>query len=304
MRKVLSFILAAICLICLVSCDKKEPENQQRVQRGDANHYLNEQETEPDISEESRLIVNGKDITDGNYVRINKTSGYAELPVIAVFKALGYDAEMQYDQNTDSYAVIVEDNTEFLNTQCNDFGFPPGVGDTDYVRRIMDNEIVIDSDAIDTVMYWGYSTEIDIDYDSNTVYINSFDPNAYVTHDARLVVNGKDITEGNSVSFKEYHNGMEVEIPLLAVVKALGAKVKWQSETVVAVKYKGETRIFDTSEDGFGVFIPIGGVVIRRIENGDLIFDLNSIEGILEEDYNVTVKVDEENYTVCIDSIK
>ena len=141
-----------------------------------------------------------------------------------------------------------------------------------------------------------------VEYTTNTVYINSFDPYASITHDARLVVNGKDITEGNCASFQEYHNGMEVEIPLLAVVKALGAKVKWQSETVVAVKYKGETRTYDTSEDGFGVFIPIGGVVIRRIENGDLIFDLTSIKGILKWDYNATVKLDEENYIIYVDS--
>lgn len=303
MKKVVALILLLICFASLVSCDKKEPENQTRVQRGEPSLNLSEENTQPQYSEDVRLVVNGKDITEGNYVRIDRTARYAEIPITVIFEELGFDVQIEYDQEKDSYAVSI-DGDVFVDTQYDDYGIYIDYGARSYVRSIIDDQIIVDSNSVFTQLYWSYNADIEIDYTANIVYIDSFDPYASITHDARLVVNGKDITEGNCASFQEYHNGMEVEIPLLAVVKALGAKVKWQSETVVAVKYKGETRIFDTSEDGFGVFIPIGGVVIRRIENGDLIFDLTSIERIIEGDYDVTVKVDKENYIVYIDSIK
>ena len=301
MKKVVALILLLICFASLVSCDKKEPENQTRVQRGEPSLNLSEENTQPQYSEDVRLVVNGKDITEGNYVRIDRTARYAEIPIAVILEELGYDVLVEYDQDKDSYAVIT-DEFVFVDTQYEDFGIRIGNGVRNYVRSIIDGQIIVDSNSVFTQMYWMYNAEIEVDYTTNTVYIDSFDPYASIKHDARLVVNGKDITEGNCASFKEYHNGMEVEIPLLAVVKALGAKVKWQSETVVAVKYKGETRTYDTSKDDYGVFIPLGGVATRKIENGDLIFDLTSIERIIEGDYDVTVKVDEENYIIYVDS--
>lgn len=316
MKKAVVLLAVVICLLFLACCGNKEPENQPRVQRGEPSLYIQSEdiaeETESSVPENSvsalpeecRLIVNGKDITKGNYVRINHAAKHAELPVTAILKELGYNAEMKYIQDTDSYVVIIDEETEFLDTQYEYYGFPPGFGDTDYVRRIVDNEIIVDSNSIFTIMYWAYYAEIEIDYSTNTVYINSHDPYAYTTYGAKLVVNGKDITEGNCVSILEFDSYTDVELPLLAVVTELGAEVEWQSETVVSVAYKGNTEIYDASESDFGVYGPEGGACIRRVENGDLIFDLNSIEGILENVYGVTVKVDKENRIIYVDSIK
>ena len=304
MKQTIAFLLTISLLLFLASCNKEKLENHERVQRGEPSLYINSEETEPSISEKARLIVNGKDITEGNYVRINHTAKYAELPIAVVLKELGYEVEVKHDQNTDSYAVIIDDNTKFLDTQYEDYGFPIGYGDTDYVRRIVDDEIIVDSDAIFTVMYWGYFAEIEINYNTNTVYVNSCDPYASVSYVAKLVVNGKDITKGNYISLQKFDNYIEVEMPLLAVVAELGAEIEWQSEKVVAVTYNGNTETYDTSESDFGVYGPDGGVHIRKIENDDLVFDLSSIEGILEEVYGVIVKVDTEACIVYVDSKK
>ena len=42
---------------------------------------------------DATLIVNGKDITAGHYVKINKTYRYAEVPFLAVLEALGAKIE-------------------------------------------------------------------------------------------------------------------------------------------------------------------------------------------------------------------
>jgi len=303
MKKVFALIIVGLCLLFLTCCNNEEPENETRVQQGEPSLYINSEETEHYSPNEARLIVNGKDITQGNYVRIDRAARHAEIPIIAILKELGYDVEIEYDQNMDSYAVII-DEFVFIDTQYQDFSIHIGYGDTDYVRSIIDDQIIVDSDSVFTQLYWSYNAEIEIDYTTNTVYVNSFDPYGSATYDARLVVNGKDITEETCVSFQEYHNGIEIELPLLAVVEELGAQIQWQGETVVAITYKGETRTYDTSKDDFGVYGPEGGVITRRIENSDLIFDLNSIDGILEEVYGVTVTVDEDDYVVYVNSIK
>lgn len=300
MKRLLVLAFVCLCLLSLACCNREETGHQERVQRGDVNVNT----TDDAELAEAKLIVNGNDISEGNYVRIDYGAKNAHLPLTAVLKALGYDAELKYDEITDSYAVIIDDDTEFLNTQQEDFGFPMDAGDTDSVRRIVDDEIIIDSDAIFTVMYWGYFAEIEIDYSTNTVYINSHDPYASTTHDACLMVNGKDITKGSYVSILEFGGYTDAELPLLAVVEELGAQIEWQGETVVAVTYKGETRTYNTSEDDFGVYGPEGGVIIRRTENNDLIFDLSSIEEILKNVYGVTVSVDKENRTVHVDSVE
>lgn len=63
----------------------------------------------------------------------------------------------------------------------------------------------------------------------------------------KLIVNGKDITSGNYVKLNyEYHYA---ELPLTLVMKALGAKVEWQSNTTAMITFGGKDYILDTTKD-------------------------------------------------------
>ncbi len=100
------------------------------------------------------LLVKGKDITSGNYVRINSEKGYAELPLLAILSAL--DAEVEWRNNTT--AVIAINHREYLldvqkgslveqGGSMNLLVVSPGTNHgTKY--QVIDREFVIDSDSV------------------------------------------------------------------------------------------------------------------------------------------------------------
>ena len=314
MKKSFVFLLVVICLFLLVSCNKAEPENQPRVQRGEPGLYVfdesNTEETEPTepgnsvpVLPEARLIVNGKDITESTVVSIDYSTYAAEIPVLAVFRELGYDAQMQYVAETDSYIALIGQEDILLDTQYEDYGLSTRM-QSKYVRRMEDGDFIVDSYSLSKVIYWPYNIEIDIDYHSGIVYVDSFDMFDCEELECSLIINGKEISKDNYTRILEFHTDTVVALPLLAIVTEIGAEVEWESETVVAVTYDGETKTYDTTDSGFNIPVLEGGICVRKIVNGDLVFDLLSIESTLRQEYGVNVTVDKENCIVYIDSVE
>lgn len=98
----------------------------------------------------------------------------------------------------------------------------------------------------------------------------------------RLIVNGKDITDGNYVYLYETDRefSSDADIPLSAILRELGATVEWQDETKVVIThsaYNGSLT-FDTSDEFFGVLIPPGGKVrvTRKVYNNEIVMDNSS----------------------------
>ncbi len=100
------------------------------------------------------LVINGKNITDDNYVNYNNEYDCFELPLIAILKELG--AEIKWlDEKTVS--IIIYDKTYVLNTEeCslteinstfNLFQIAPGDTHGVFSKRV-ENEFVIDSDSL------------------------------------------------------------------------------------------------------------------------------------------------------------
>lgn len=130
----------------------------------------------PDIVTEGRLIVNGADITEGNYVRIHHGDQNAELPILAILRALGYDAQMQYNNVENIYESNIDNHIGHFSTQNEDFGVHFASGEKGCVRKIENNDFIIDRNCIFTIMYWVYEARITVDYDTSTVYVDSCDP--------------------------------------------------------------------------------------------------------------------------------
>ena len=130
----------------------------------------------PDIVTEGRLIVNGVDITDGNYVRIHHGTKKAELPMLAILRSLGYDAQMQYNAELDIYESVIGDQVGFFSTKYEDYNCSFPVGEHGCVRKIENNDFIIDSESVFSSTYWFWQAEIKIDYDTSTVYVDSCDP--------------------------------------------------------------------------------------------------------------------------------
>lgn len=121
------------------------------------------------------LIVNGKDITSGNYVKLNQN--YAELPFTAVMKALGAEvvwrnkttAEITYDgknyilKTTDCSLIEVGGTMNVIST-------PPGA--------IRHYQVVVDEFVLDNVTMKGAfqlmetNLKINVNYEDRIVNIH------------------------------------------------------------------------------------------------------------------------------------
>ena len=301
MKKTCALVLIVICFFSVAGCHKDNREIHSHIK----------EETQPTETialipvpqDQCRLIVNGKDITQSAYISIDYSVYTAEIPVLAIFRELGYDAQMQYVEETDSYIALIDQKTILLDTQYDDYGLPAWRS-TKYVRRMQDGDFIVDSRSLVNSVYWQYNIDINVDYHSGIVYIDSFDMFDYEEIECSLIVNGKDITKGNYTRILEFHTETVVALPLLAILTEIGAEVEWENEAVVAVTYDGETKTYDTTDSGFNMPVLEGGICVRKIVNGDLVFDLLSIESTLRQEYGVNVTVDNENCIVYIDSVE
>lgn len=300
MKKIWALVLIVICFFSVAGCHKDNEEIHSSIKE-------ETQQTEtsaliPVPQDQCRLIVNGKDITQSAYVSIDYSVYTVEIPVLAIFRELGYDAQMQYVEETDSYIALIDQETILLDTQYDDYGLHAWIP-TKYVRRMQDGDFIVDSRSLANSVYWQYNIDINVDYHSGIVYVDSFDMFDCEEIECSLIVNGKDITKDNCAHILEFYTETVVALPLLAIATELGAEVEWQSETVVAITYNGETKTYDTTDSEFNIPVMAGSICIRKIVDGDLIFDLLSIEGTLNQEYGVSVSVDKENNIVYIDSV-
>ena len=138
--------------------------------------YAYEQEEErPDVITNGRLVVNGVDITEGNYVRINHGKEIAEIPMLAILRALGHDAEIQYNEARDIYESVIDNEVGYYSTKEEDFSVVL-LHHQGCVRKIVNNDFIIDSTCAEPTMYRTWEATITVDYDTSTVYVDSCDP--------------------------------------------------------------------------------------------------------------------------------
>lgn len=247
---------------------------------------------------EARLIVNGRDITEDNYVRINHTLKNAEIPVLAVFRELGYDVKVESNGH-----VILDNDYVLLETLQPDFGHPMGYEGEGAVRKKLDGEFVIDYWSVCGWWYWGLNIDVEIDYDANTIYVNSFDPDTYQIHNLQLLVNGKDITEGNEAYLRKYYKSNELELPVLAIMKALGAEVIWTDSGIITVKFDGKEIEYDLNLTDFGCMPAPGGVVIRKTTDTEIYMDWYATRTDLLYLMEADIRTDYDQYIVYVDFI-
>lgn len=102
--------------------------------------------------DDCRLVVKGKDITSGNYVKLHNDQGYADLPLTAIMDALG--AEIKWEDNITAlfafdgkeYILNIEECSLVYNGgMINILSTPPG-GSRYY--QVIGNELIIDSTTI------------------------------------------------------------------------------------------------------------------------------------------------------------
>ena len=116
-----------------------------------------------------RLIVNGKDITAGQYVTVDADKQEVAVPITAILSELGCQVEW-----TDAKIVKVTYNGRKIVTfdlNDRDFGTPLPPGSNYCVRKVVGNEIVVDEVTAEANFLNGLGYFIRVDYSSNTVSV-------------------------------------------------------------------------------------------------------------------------------------
>lgn len=114
----------------------------------------------------------------------------------------------------------------------------------------------------------------------------------------KLIVNGKELSSKHYIYLhKESQN---IELPITAIFKALGAEVKWQGKTVI-ITHNNETLTLDTEEVDFGLLVPPGSrFCVRKVVDSDIIIDRTTAAGILYHGMGANIKVNYDEKTVEI----
>lgn len=175
-------LLLAVSIVFPYLKRKKDKEIEQLL---DFKQFLIEYEkTTPQIEDppyvheiitDGRLIVNGVDITDGNYVRINHREKNAEIPILAILCALGYDAQMRYNEERDNYEAVINGEI-YYSTATENYGIPFRIGEKGCVRKIENNDFIVDANCFTSRMYWAFLADLTVDYATSTIYVDSCDP--------------------------------------------------------------------------------------------------------------------------------
>ena len=179
MNRLLLTLLCIVMVFFLCSCYGKndiasESIAVQQAEQTDPSPIPEKQPVTSREASEARLIVNGVDITEGNHIFIHHEEQNAEIPILAIMRALGYDVNVRYQSSSGTYEAVIDDYV-FLTTHRTDFSIPPESGSESCVRRFAEDEFIIDSQCIFTLLYWEWGAEINIDYDESTVYVDSID---------------------------------------------------------------------------------------------------------------------------------
>lgn len=128
--------------------------------------------------------------------------------------------------------------------------------------------------------------------------------------ECKLIVNGNDITNGNHIKIN--YEKRYAELPLTAVVTALGAKVEWQSKTTATISFGGKKYILDTTknslvEDGstFNVLIVAPGSThgsFFQVVGNEFVVDSDTAKLLLANNMGAKIKTDYDQAIVSIDN--
>ena len=280
MKPCILVLTACILLCCFLGCTKTNSiplisESNQRPEVVEPTYSTSLRD-----AANCRLIVNGLDITEGNYVYINHNSRNTELPILAILRALGYETEVKYNETTGVYEGIVNQTSVLFTTSEDDFGVPIPYLRSGCIRYTDGKEFYLDSASVESILYWSYNIEMAVDYDDSIIRVQSYDPNAYVDRPVKLIVNGNDITHKTNAIIRSYHTEECAILPLLIIAQELGIGFQ-KDESVVTLIYADKEEVIDLSTKDFGQIGAPDGTWVRFSTDNEIFMDCFTIERIL-----------------------
>lgn len=117
-----------------------------------------------------QMFINGKDVSGQHYARIDADRKMCELSVLGISAELG--AEIQW-VGFNVVEISYMGAAVLIDTQKEEFGIPLPPGAVGSVRKVIDEEIIVDYISIKGLFENMMEAKISVDYDAGTVYINS-----------------------------------------------------------------------------------------------------------------------------------
>ena len=283
---------------------------------GKITEWPNQGEDQPGDEEACRVIVNGQELPESKYARLNREEEYAEIPLIAVFKALGAEIQ-QLDDHT--LQISIKDYTYELDTKEGVLTEEGGSinlltlqsWDHEPVWKTVDDECIVDSAFAGFVLNIQLRVATRIDYEEAAIYIDmlpTYEPETY--DDYRLIVNGEEHEAGKHVLVHRHEYGYYyAEIPLLAISEAFGAQIERKENGLVHITFKGVTYELNMEEasltQGGNEYITIAPgsshAVTYRVVEDEFMIDNSSILFFTQMVLSVRVRVDYEEKTVIVE---
>ena len=129
-----------------------------------------------------------------------------------------------------------------------------------------------------------------------------------VVNNCKLIVKGKDITYQNHVKIN--HELRYVELPLTAVMKELGAEIKWLNGTTAKTTFKGKEYILNTIKCSFieiGTTFNILGIApgskhsaYYQVVDNEFVIDSSSALLLVNNLMGAKIKIDYDKAIVTI----
>ena len=105
-------------------------------------------------------------------------SEYVDLPLIKIFNCLGYNVQWIDDDvmyiitDEEKYILELKDKASLKKDGDNFNLISPVPGSTSFHSEIVENEVILDSDTVNCILFFmGKSMCIDVDYDNAVVYM-------------------------------------------------------------------------------------------------------------------------------------
>lgn len=161
--------LILLFVLCLASCNEFQDGTNTEMPEihTSTNSESQDEQTQAPYNTNCKLVVKGKEISTP-YIHMDHEKHCVEIPWGTVICALGGSAEWQ---NENVLVLKYADWVMSIDASEVDFGFPPMPGGTNYVRKVVDGEIIMDSDQVGyTLRYHGIS--LDIDYEHSVIFVD------------------------------------------------------------------------------------------------------------------------------------
>lgn len=277
-------------------------------------------QSENDESEtvyECKLIVNGKDITEGSGVKMYQDR--AELPFVAIMEALGLD--FQWISDVEAYMYYGVKTPMLLDIKTGELRWAAGDDDVNHFSAYSDSslmyttmkkEILINDTNFSALlnefsMYFGIDY-FDVDFEKKDIRIGR----DLTDYDCTLIVSGKVITEGSHAVMKR-DDGNYFLLPFVKILEEFGAEFEWKNDSVANVKFQekvftldiSKVELIDEEEDErYNLFLPApGGKLHYAAYDREITIDNYTLRPIFNA-LGIIGKYDFEKRTVTLDLSK